>query len=226
MDVPSPRGPLRRPVVGVVPDYASDRGAIVISRDLYRTHWNDTLVNYFMLTLADGATAADVRRDMQQAVGERGGLSVMEIAALRTSVDAIVREAFADMDAIQFLVLVIALAGILDLLVTNTLDRTRELAIWRFLGAVDRAVVRSLVWEALAMAAAAVVFRLIVGVVLAWVWIRFSYPALVGYVLQFHFPWATSLLCVGLALGVAAVSGRLAAIIAVRHPILEGLLHE
>ena len=130
------------------------------------------------------------------------------------------------MRTIPFLVLVITLAGIVDLLVSNTLDRTRELAVLRAIGAGDRAVVRSSVWEALAIGIAAAISGILVGLGSSWVWIRFSYPALVGYVLQFHFQWVTAATCFFLAAGGAAVAGGAAGYSAARMPIDEALRHE
>ena len=126
----------------------------------------------------------------------------------------------------SLLVLVITLAGIVDLLASNTLDRTRELAIWRAIGAGENSVVRWSLWEALVMGVTAALFGIVVGLGSSWVWIRFSYPALVGYVLQFRFQWMTAAMCFCLAAGGAALAGGLAGYSAARRPIDEGLRYE
>jgi len=226
LELPSPAGPIILPLLGVIPDYSSDKGSILLSRRLYRERWQDSLVNYFMLTLAEGATPADVRRHIGHVLRRAQQLTVLETEELVANLDRAVAQAFADLDAIQFLVLVITVSAIADLLISNTLDRRRELAIWRAIGAVDKSLVRSTVLEALAIGVVAAAFGILVGVGSSWVWIRFSYPALVGYVLQFQFSWATAAACFCLATGGAAVAGGVAGYRATREPIDEGLRYE
>ena len=226
LDVPSPRGGIRLPVVGVIPDYTSDRGSIILSHDLYREQWGDPLVNYIMLTAAPKTPIDDLRLNVGTALGSMQQLGVLETRELTQQLDDAVANAFADMDAIQFLVLVITLAGIADLVISNALDRRRELAVWEAIGAYDTAVVKSLVWEALTIATVAIVAGVLVGLATSWVWIRFSYPALVGYVLEFRFAWETAVTCMGLGLGAAALAGGLAGYLSTRRPVLEGLRYE
>jgi putative ABC transport system permease protein len=226
IEVPSPAGTLSLPVVGTIPDFSSDHGSVLLSDTLYRTHWGDELVNYLFVTLNDGTTDDSFQRAVAPILHATRQLRVLDVGAFTKQLDDVVARAFADMNAIQFMVIVIALAGIGDLLVSSTVDRTREFAIWRVIGAPQEAVVRAVAWEAVAIGFVAAACGTLAGFAAAWLWVRFSYPALVGYVLQFRFAWGAAMLCVGLAILCAALAGELAGRRAAGRPIHDGLRYE
>ncbi len=226
LELPSPTGALSLPVLGVVPDFSSDRGAVLLADELYRAQWGDELVNYVFVTLSNGTTCDTFRRTVAPMLRTAPQLSVLDVEVFAQQLNLVVRRAFSDMNAIQALVIVIALAGIGDLLISNTVDRTREFAIWRVIGALQQAVVRAVVLEAVAIGLVAAAGGALVGLAAAWLWVRFSYPALVGYVLQFRFAWGAAALCVGLAVTGAAVAGQLAGRRAAGRPIDDGLRYD
>src|SRR5262249_58050427 len=73
----TPSGRYEPTVAGVVVDYVSPRGSIVITRDTWIRWWNDHGVNRFHVSLAPGATVEDVRRAIAGGVGQEQGLKVM-----------------------------------------------------------------------------------------------------------------------------------------------------
>jgi putative ABC transport system permease protein len=77
LDLDTPSGPLRAPVVGVAVDYVSPRGSIVLSREVYRRRWNDRTANRFHVTLAAGADPVDVRHRIATELGTGAGLKVL-----------------------------------------------------------------------------------------------------------------------------------------------------
>ena len=60
LDIPSPGGMLRLPIVGIVTDFSDQQGSILIDRSLFKRYWNDDTVNIFRIYLQPGADEADV----------------------------------------------------------------------------------------------------------------------------------------------------------------------
>src|SRR5207248_42142 len=57
----TPAGPFEAPVAGVVVDYVSPRGSVILARPTYQRWWGDRSVNRFHVTLAPGASLDAVR---------------------------------------------------------------------------------------------------------------------------------------------------------------------
>ncbi len=226
LSVPSPTGTVSLPIAAIVPDYVSDKGSILMSRQVFRERWRDGLVNYIAVDLRDGATVASLRRDIGRELQGATGLSVLETAEMVRQVEGMIDKAFADVDTIQLLVILITLAGIVDLLVSNVLDRRRELALLRLVGTTNRSVVRSVVIEAAIIGITAGMLGALVGAASSWVWLRFNYPVLVGYVLEFHFSWASAVVCVTLSTATAAITGAVATMGTLRGPVVEAMHFE
>ena len=85
--------------------------------------------------------------------------------------------------------LLITVAGIFDLLLTAIAERRRELALWRVIGAEDRVVRRSVVIESATIGLLGSILGLAVGIVTAAIWIYLNFPYLLGFQLEYHFPW-------------------------------------
>ena len=84
---------------------------------------------------------------IRERLGNRYRLKILSVHELVKYHDDYVKRAFGFTDAIQLLVVVVTIAGILDLLTSSIVERRRELALWRVMVADDRAVRRSVIIE-------------------------------------------------------------------------------
>src|SRR5207247_3614445 len=73
----TPAGPFEAPVAGVVVDYVSPRGSVILARPAYQRWWADRSVNRFHVTLAPGAALEAVRHAIATDVGADLGLKVL-----------------------------------------------------------------------------------------------------------------------------------------------------
>ncbi|HYC00565.1 MAG TPA: ABC transporter permease [Candidatus Limnocylindrales bacterium] len=226
IEVATPGGALALPVVAVVSDYTSDKGSVIVARRLYRDRWNDSLVNYYSVELAPGATMSDLRSDVGRSAGATHALSILATREMVARVDGLIGQAFADIDTIKLLVVFLAVAGIGDLMASYVLDRRRELALLRLAGALDSTIMRTMATEAVCIGVAAALLGTAIGAVSAWVWVSFNYPILVGYVLVPRFAWDSAAICLALSVAAAAVAGVGAARVALLQPALEGVRYE
>jgi putative ABC transport system permease protein len=208
LELETPTSHLSLPIVAVVADFVSDRGSVLLERGLVGEHWRDKLVNYFAVFLAPGTDVEAFRRAFGGAGGERAGsLTVLSMSSLLSQIDVAIAEAFADIAALQLLVIVITIAGIVDLAVSNVLDRRRLHAILRVAGTTDGGIVRLITCEGGMIGVSAGVLGVALGMLASWIWIRFTYPVLVGYVLRLDFAWTNAILCVAFATATALLAG-------------------
>jgi putative ABC transport system permease protein len=223
IDLDTPTGRVNVAVVGVVPDFISDRGSVILSQRLLSERWHEPTVTRFNLFLAPGATTADVRPRIQAALGDRYALKILTLGEVLEYHDAYRRQAFAFTDAVQLLIIIVTVAGILDLLLSAIIERRREFAVWRLIGADEGAVRRSVIIESATVGALGAILSAVVGFVTAWIWVRFNFRHLLGYYLTFTFPIAAALWYILLALVMTLVTGRIASRYATRVSILDGL---
>jgi len=223
LELASPTGLVRVPIVGVVGDYISDRGSVILNRRLLVERWRDPAVHRVSVYLAPGTAAAAVRRGIEARLGARFRLKILSLAEVLEYHDAYRRRAFAFTDAIQLLVVIVTIAGVFDLLLATIVERRRELAVWRLIGADDRSLRRAVMLESGTIGAVGAVLGIAVSAVTAWIWVRINFRQLLGYDLAFSFPLLSTAWYAALVLAMTVLAGYLAASRAVRSPILEGI---
>jgi putative ABC transport system permease protein len=223
LDLDTPSGPLRAPVVGVAVDYVSPRGSIVLSREVYRRRWNDRTANRFHVTLAPGADPVDVRHRIATEVGTGAGLKVLTQRELYAYHQDAVRRAFRLTRALELLPLVVAGLGLAEALLAVSLDRRREFALLRAAGATRAQVARAVVGESAGVGVLGLAGGLGIGAVLALLWVRFNFAHQLGWEIDFHFAADAIPRALAAALVVSVPAGLLPARRIARLPVLEAL---
>lgn len=226
LDVQTPAGPYHPGVAGVVVDYVSPKGSIVLSRPTYEQWWRDTLVNRFHVTLAPGADPASVRRAIAAGPGATLGLKVLTQRELYEYHQDAVRRAFRFTTALELLPLVVAGLGLAEALLAVALDRRRELALLRAGGATRRQVARGVVAEAAGVGVLGLAGGLVMGLVLSLLWVRVNFAHQIGWDLDFHAAWDRIPLAALAALLVSVPAGLLPARRIASMPVLEALRGE
>jgi putative ABC transport system permease protein len=223
IEIASPTGPVPFVVVGIVPDYVSDKGIVIFSANVLAERWNDSLVNRLHVFLRPGVQLEDVRARIVERFRDRYRLKVLSLQEGVTYLARKIDEAFAFTTAIQLLIVVVTVAGIFDLLMAGVWERRRELSVWRVVGAAERLVRRSIIIESAIIGALGSGLGIVVGWVTSLMWVRVNYRYILGYYLDFHFAAGAAVLSVALVISMAVLAGYLAARHATRHSILEGI---
>ncbi len=148
LDLDTPAGHFDPTVAGIVVDYVSPRGSIIMTRDTWTRWWEDHGVNRFHVSLAPGATIDGVRRAIATGVGREEGLKVLTQRELYAYHQDVVRRSFRFTHALEVLPLVVAALGLAEALLAVGLDRRHELALMRAAGTTRRQVAHSVVAEA------------------------------------------------------------------------------
>ena len=226
----TPVGERSFPILGVFYDYATDGGKVVMDGALYRRFWPDETATVFALYLARPGDAPLVRQRVQEQTaglaGEGGVMAVIPNAELKADILAIFDRTFRVTYALELVVVIIALLGIVNTLLTSVLERQRELATLRAIGAGRRQIEGLILGESCYLAVLGALLGLIGGGLLSVLLINVINTQSFGWTIQWTLPVGLLAEAVGLALVVALLAGYAPARWAGRQPLVEGLRYE
>jgi len=121
---------------------------------------------------------------------------------------------------------VIALLGIINTLLTSVLERQRELATLRAIGASQAQVAGLILWESTWLGLLGAGLGVLGGILLSVLLIAVINKQSFGWTINPVLPFGLLAQAVGLALAAAVVAGYLPARWAANQPIAEGLRYE
>jgi putative ABC transport system permease protein len=226
----TPAGERSFPITGVFYDYATDGGKVVMDRSLYHRLWQDDATTVFGVYVAAKQDVGLVRQRIIERLGELAGsdgrLTVLSNREIKEEILAIFDRTFQVTHALEFIAVVIALLGIVNTLLTSVLERQRELATLRAVGASARQVRRIILWESSCLGLLGAGLGLVGGGLLSILLIEVINKQSFGWTIQMIVPVGLLAEAVALALAVALVAGYLPARWADRQVVAEGLRYE
>ena len=230
VSITTPAGPMAVPVEGIFYDYSTDGGKMVMDRTWYQQQWHDDRVTVLSVYLAAGADVDQVRQSIMTHVAGLDGMTlpplVIRNRELRHEILEIFDRSFVLTYVLEAIAVLVAVLGIVNTLVTAVLERRREFAALRALGASMRQVERLVLWEAAYLGLIGAALGVVGGVLLALLLIRVINKQSFGWTIQMSVPGGIILQAVGLALTAALVAGYWPARWAARQPVVEGLREE
>src|SRR5437867_8844172 len=131
------RGPHTFPVAGVFYDYATERGLVVVVRDVYERYWDDRAISSLGVYVAPGRKVDEVVGALR-AVLAGTALRVTSNRSLRAQALGVFDRTFAVTQALRLLAVVVAFIGVWSALMALQVERTRELATLQALGLTGR----------------------------------------------------------------------------------------
>jgi putative ABC transport system permease protein len=179
-------GPRTFPVLAVIYDYSTDRGTVLIDRDLYADLWHDPQLTSLGLFLAPGRDPDAVVAAMREAFAGRDDVIVQSNAGVRGNALDIFDRTFAITAALQLLATVVAFIGVLSALMSLQLERARELGVLRATGMTLRQLWRLTLLETGLMGATAGLLAMPTGYLLAWILIYVINVRSFGWTLQMN----------------------------------------
>ena len=230
ISITTPAGPVAVSVEGIFYDYATDGGKMVMDRTWYQQEWHDDRVSVFSIYLAAGADVDQVRQSIVAHVAGLDGMTapplVIRNHELRREILEIFDRSFALTYVLEAIAVLVAVLGIVNTLVTAVLERRREFASLRAIGASTRQVERLVLWEAAYLGLIGTALGVVGGLLLALLLIHVINKQSFGWTIQMTVPGGVILQAIGLALTAALVAGYFPARWAARQPVVEGLREE
>jgi putative ABC transport system permease protein len=195
------------PVVGIYYDYASTRGTVLMSLPVYQQAWQDLTITAMALRLAPGADVNQAVSDLQMRLAPLQRLLVRANQSLRQEVLVVFDRTFAITGALQLLATLVAFIGVLSALLSLELERQRELGILRSIGMTVRQLWASILMETGLMGAAAGLFAMPTGYLLALILVFIINRRSFGWTLQMDVDWLPFAEALFVSLAAAVLAG-------------------
>ncbi|HYP13852.1 MAG TPA: FtsX-like permease family protein, partial [Bryobacteraceae bacterium] len=226
LELQSPSGVLRTPVLGILVDYSDQQGSVLIDQSLYRKWWKDDRLNLFRVYVEQGSDYRAVRQEILNRFGSNTRLFVLTNQELRSYILRLTDQWFA-ITYIQIAVAVlVAILGIVNTLTVSITDRRRELGVLQAVGGLRRQI-RGTIWiEALAIALVGLALGLALGAAQLYYSIEITRRDLAGIRLEYQYPLETALLLAPVILAAAFLAALGPAESAVRGSLVEALEYE
>ena len=211
-------------IVDVYYDYASERGYILMDRDVLLKYLPDERPTNLAVFVAPDAQAAEVRKEIQEvAVGRH--ILISSNRDLRTEAVRIFDRTFAITYALEAIAVIVAVMGIAGALIALVIDRRRELGLLRFLGASSGQIRKMTLVEAGLLGLLANLTGFVLGYFLSLILVFVINKQSFGWTIRFHWPVAVLLGALTVVYAATVLSGLYPARVAVRLNPLE-VIHE
>ena len=211
-------------IVDVYYDYASERGYILMDRDVLLKYLPDETPTNLAVFVAPDAQAAEVRKEIQEvAAGRR--ILIFSNRDLRTEAVRIFDRTFAITYALEAIAVIVAVMGIAGALIALAIDRRRELGLLRFLGASSGQIRKMILVEAGLIGLLANLAGFVLGYFLSLILVFVINKQSFGWTIRFHWPVAVLLGALTVVYAATVLSGLYPAWVAVRLNPLE-VTHE
>jgi len=211
-------------IVDIYYDYASERGYILMDRDVLLKYLPDETPTNLAVFLAPDAKVAEVRKAIQEvAAGRR--ILIFSDRDLRTEAVRIFDRTFAITYALEAVAIVVGVMGIAGALIALVIDRRRELGLLRFLGASSGQIRKMILVEAGLLGLLANLAGFVLGYFLSLILVFVINKQSFGWTIRFHWPVAVLLGALTVVYAATLVSGLYPAWVAVRLNPLE-VIHE
>jgi len=224
--LPTSQGTHDFPVVGIFYDYATDGGKVVMDRSLYQEWWGDGSASVLAVYRDPTITSPALREKLQSALTPLMPITIISNQELREEILEIFDRTFRVTHGLELIAVLVGLLGIANTLLTSIVERQREFATFRAIGAGVRQIQSMVLWESLILGAIGAVLGLLAGLLLAALLIFVINKQSFGWTIQFVVSMSTLLGAVTVAGIAAIVAAYLPARWVTKGAIAEGLRYE
>ena len=188
-------------IVDVFYDYSSERGDIVMDRAMLLKYLPDQADSNAEVFVKAGVKPEEVRNEiLDAAAGHR--IVILSDRDLRVGAIQVFDRTFAITYALEAVAVLVAVMGIAGALLALVIDRRRELALLRFLGASSGQIRKLILVEAGLLGLLANVAGFLLGYLLSLILVFVINKQSFGWTIRFH--WPVAVLCGALTVVYAA----------------------
>jgi putative ABC transport system permease protein len=213
-------------IADVYYDYASERGMILMDRNVMLRYLPDPAPSNIAVFVQPGASAAAVRVEIDGAAAKAGArILIFANSDLRSQAVQIFDRTFAITYALEGVAVLVAILGVAGALLALVIDRRRELGLLRYLGASSAQLRKLILTEAGLLGLLANFSGVILGFFLSLILIFVINKQSFGWTIRLHWPLALLLDAVSVVWIATLLAGYYPARVAVRLNPLE-VVHE
>lgn len=175
-------------VLGIYYDYSTERGFIIVDRNTLLKYLPDRAISNLAVYLKPNANEDSVRRQIDNVIAGHAVL-VFTNRRLRSDAIAIFDRSFRITYALEAVAVIVAVLGIAGALLAQVIDRRREFALLRFLGAAQSQIRHIILCEAGLLGLLATALGLALGTLLSLILVFVINKQSFGWTIQFHWPF-------------------------------------
>jgi putative ABC transport system permease protein len=211
-------------VADVYYDYASERGMILMDREVMLKYLPDPAPSNLAIFVKPGASVAAVRKEIENAAADYRIL-IFANGDLRNQAVQIFDRTFAITYALEAVAILVAVMGVAGALLALVIDRRRELGLLRYLGASSLQLRKLILSEAGLLGVLANLSGVILGFFLSLILIFVINKQSFGWTIRMHWPVAVLLGATSVIFLATLLAGYYPAEIAIRLNPIE-VVHE
>lgn len=189
----TPAGPKKFTVAGVYYDYADSQGRLMMTRKNFDSYWDDQRFHSIGVFLNQGVADTAVQELIDKIRASHSGdneLAIYSNRALRQRALEIFDQTFAITHVLRLIAIVVAALGIVLSLTTLVMERAREIALYRSLGATPRQVILLFLGEGALLGLASSIAGVVCGVLLSMILTWVVNKAFFGWTIDFRIPFS------------------------------------
>ncbi len=222
----TPTVPFDLPIVGVIEDYTSEKGAVFMDRALYRKYWNDPAVDMIEVNLERGADVAAVKKELERAIKGENRAFIYTNAEYKKWILNLINGFFVLNYMQMAIAVIIAALGIVNTLLISVAERKREIGVLRAIGSLRGQVRKMILLEATAIAIVGVLIGALAGALNTYFLVRTAATMIGGYTIPFRFSPLLVLIVLPIALLIALAAAWWPARKAVNLRVVEAIGYE
>lgn len=226
IQIPTPTGTVEGLLIGVVNDFSFAGGSLYMDRSKYQKLWNDPLITVFGVKVLPGFQIDEVRRAIDSQLAQKRNLMVISNKEMRDQMGEELDRSLAFMDALQYIILLIVVIGLVNTFLVTILERRREIGMLRAIGMTRLQLAVSLLSERLIQGGFCSLLTILIGIPITKLWVRLPLSELLGWSLQFNFPWEGMFKIISVGLLVSGFAALIPMFHATRIQITEALRYE
>jgi putative ABC transport system permease protein len=226
IELATPTGVHRLPIVGIVIDWSDQQGVVLIDRRTYKQYFLDDTVNVFRVYVRKGAPVTEVRQRIIERFAGTTRVFVLTNKDVRSWITGLTQQWMGLAYAQIAIAVLVAILGIVNTLTVSIIDRRRELGVLQAVGGLRNQIRRTIWMEAVTIAIVGLVLGLGVGAVTLRYVLEMTRRDVNGMALPYAFPVGIAVLLLPLILAAAFLAAIWPAESAVRGSLVEALEYE
>jgi putative ABC transport system permease protein len=226
LEIPSPAGFVRLPVVGIVRDYTNQSGTIFVDYSLYLRYWKDPTVDIFEVYAKPDARVEELKARIQAQFPEQHRMFVYLNREVKNRVLNNSNQ-FLGLTYLQILIAVlVAVLGVANNLSISITDRRREFGVLRAVGALSLQIRGSVWFEAITIAVIGIALGVVFGSLDLFYELRLVRNDYAGLTLDYQFPFSLVLALIPVIVIAAWAASIASSESAARGALREALEYE
>jgi putative ABC transport system permease protein len=211
---------------GIYYDYSNDLGVVLMDRALYKKVWGEAYISTLGIYLEPGADPQAVAGAIRDKFSASDYLMVMSGQDLRDKAMITFRQTFRIFFALEIIAMIVALLGITNSLLISIMNRRREIAVLRSIGALKGQIRQMIVIEAGLMGFIGNILGILAGIFISLIMVFVITKQSFGWSIQYRFHVPYLLLSVVPVLVTSFLAGYFPAHRAAGLPLSEALRYE